>query len=134
MTSGTERAPTAMVWRIIGGVTATWGGILFAVLEVFLVPLRIDGVRAPVSLPLVVVSNIGLMLYARYVTGNRFVALLPGVGWFVVAVVASGQTAAGDTLLVGNDWMPLVLLGLGTLSVVAGAFVCAVPRNRAAGG
>lgn len=122
-----------MVWRVIGGVTATWAGILFAVLEVFLVPLRIGGVRAPVSLPLAILSNIGLILYARYVTSNRFVAILPGVGWFAVAVLFSSQTPAGDTVLVGNDWMPLTLLAVGSLSVVVGVFLAALPRDRAAG-
>ncbi|GAA4207293.1 hypothetical protein [Actinocatenispora rupis] len=119
-----------VVLRIVGGVVAVWGGVLTALLEAFLVPLRIGGVRIPFSLLLAVVCNILLMLFARAATGNRFVALLPGIAWFVVTIVLSGQTAAGDTVLVGNDWMPIALLLVGAASVTVGAFLVVVRRPR----
>lgn len=124
-------APAAdMVLRVLGGLVATWGGILLALLEVFLVPLRILGVRAPVTLLLVVVGNIGLMVFARYTTASRVAGLLPGLAWFAVTLPLSGQTTAGDTVLVGNDWVPLALLGLGALSVAVGAYLSVLGARR----
>lgn len=119
-----------IVLRVLGGVVAVWGGVLTALLEAFLVPLRLGGVRIPLSLVLAVVCNILLMLFARAATGNRLVALLPGVAWFVVTIVLSGQTAAGDTVLVGNDWMPMALLLGGAAAVTVGAFLVVVPRRH----
>lgn len=119
-----------MVLRVIGGVVATWGAVLLALIEVFLVPLRILGVRAPVTLLVVVVGNIGLMVFARYTTRNRLVGLLPGLAWFAVTLPLSGQTAAGDTVLVGDDWVPLALLGLGALSVAVGAYLSVLGARR----
>ena len=119
-----------MLLRVAGGVVAVWGSIVAALLEAFLVPLRIGGVRAPVCLLLAVVGNIVLMRFAHAATGNRFVALLPGLAWFVVTIVLSSQTAAGDTVLVGGDWVPLGLLLLGAASVAVGAYLVVVPRRR----
>lgn len=116
--------------RVLGGVVAVWGAVLTALLEAFLVPLRLGGIRIPLSLLLAVACTILLMLFARAATGNRFVALLPGVVWFVVTIVLSGQTSAGDTVLVGNDWMPMALLLVGAAAVTVGAFLVVVPRRR----
>lgn len=118
-----------LVWRIVGGIAATWGGAVFAALEVFLVPLRIGGVRAPITLLLVVVSNLVLMAFARRATGNRLVALFPGLAWFVVTIVFSGQTVEGDTVLLGGDWVPMVLLLVGAASIAVGAYLLVVPRR-----
>lgn len=121
--------PVDMVLRVVGGVVAVWGSIVAALLEAFLVPLRIDGVRVPICLLLAVVGNIVLMRFAHAATGNRFVALLPGLAWFAVTIVLSNQTAAGDTVLVGGDWVPLGLLLLGAGSVAVGAYLVVVPKR-----
>jgi hypothetical protein len=125
--SGARRA-FDLALRVFGGIVATWGGAMAATLEVFLVPLRIDGVRFPVTLLLVVVGNIVLMSFARSVTGNRLAALLPGLAWFVVTILLSGQTAEGDVVLLGNDWVPPVLLVLGAGSIAFGAYLVLVPN------
>ncbi|BCJ28220.1 hypothetical protein [Actinocatenispora sera] len=122
--------PLDLVLRIAGGIVAVWGAVVATLLEAFLVPLRLDGVRVPVCLLLAVVGNIALMRFAHAVTGNRFVALLPGLVWFAITIALSNQTAAGDTVLVGGDWVPLALLLLGAASVAIGAYLVVVPRRR----
>jgi hypothetical protein len=122
--------PFGLVLRIAGGLVAVWGAVVAALLEAFLVPLRLGGVRVPICLLLAVVGNIALMRFAHAVTGNRFVALLPGLVWFAITIVLSSQTAAGDTVLVGGDWVPLALLLLGAASVAIGAYLVVVPRRR----
>lgn len=128
--SPAAHGPVDMVWRVLGSLIAVWGGALLALIEVFLVPLRIGGIRWPVSPVLAVLSNIGLMLFARYVSGNRFVGLLPGFAWFAVTVLFSTTTAAGDVILLGNDAMPKILLLVGAASIAVGAFLCARPPRR----
>ncbi|BCJ37652.1 hypothetical protein Athai_51550 [Actinocatenispora thailandica] len=122
--------PLDLTLRIAGGLVAVWGSIVATLLEAFLVPLRIDGVRAPICLLLAVVGNIALMRFAHVVTGSRLFALLPGLVWFGVTIVLSTQTGAGDTVLVGGDWVPLALLLLGAASVAVGAYLVVVPRRR----
>jgi hypothetical protein len=121
--------PLDLLLRIAGGLVAVWGAIVATLLEAFLVPLRLGGVRVPLCLVLAVAGNIALMRFARAVTGNRFVALLPGLVWFAVTIVLSVQTGAGDTVLVGGDWMPLALLLFGAASVAIGAYLVVVPRR-----
>ncbi len=117
-------------FRILGVVVALWGSAVAAVLEAFLVPLRLGGVRLPVSLLLAVVGNLAFIWFARSTTGSKLLALLPGLVWFVVTIVLSSQTSEGDTVLLGGDWMPLALLLLGAGSVAVGAYLFAAPRGR----
>ncbi|MGA8115635.1 MAG: hypothetical protein WCA46_18395 [Actinocatenispora sp.] len=116
--------------RIVGMVVVVWGSVLAALLESFLVPLRVAGFRLPLSLLLAVVGNILFMYMAKWATGRRFLALVPGLLWFVVTIVMSGQTTEGDTVLIGGDWMPLALLLLGAGSVAVGAFLTVAPHRR----
>jgi hypothetical protein len=116
------------VVRVAGGVVVTWAAVLFAVVEAFLVPLRLFGVLVPVALVLAVVGNAGLTFLARYVTANKWGALLPGVAWFVVTIVLSGGHG-GDVIMPGNSWVPLALILCGSISVAVSAYLAVVPRN-----
>ncbi len=119
-----------LAFRILGAVVALWGSVLLAIIEAFLVPLRLGGVRLPVSLLLAIVGNLAFIWFARYTTGSKLLALLPGLAWFVVTIVLSSQTSEGDTVLLGGDWMPLALLLFGAGSVAVGAYLFAAPRGR----
>ena len=109
--------------RIAGGALVVWLAALCALLEVFFTPLRLGGVRAPVSLLLVVLVNLGLPLLARWLTQSRRAALLPGLVWFVLVLFFAGGTSEGDIALAGNDWAALTLLLLGSVTAATGGYV-----------
>jgi hypothetical protein len=117
-----------LVIRVAGAVLVTWAAVVAAVLEAFLVPLRIFGVRAPVTLLLAVVGNVLLIRFGRYVTDSRWGALLPGVAWFLVTIVL-GSSSGGDVILPGNDWVPLALILCGSISVAISAYLAVVPKT-----
>jgi hypothetical protein len=129
-----------VVLRVLGAVLAFGGGIVAAAFAVLLVPLRVgsygwvDGggisaFRLPVAIIVAVVGNLFLVWFARQTTGVRWAALLPGVGWFAVIVVALRTTTEGDRLLVPDDWVGSLTLFGGTITLVI-ATVLAVSSTR----
>jgi hypothetical protein len=126
--------------RVLGTLLALGGGAVAAALAVLLVPLRVgsfgwvDGgigaIRLPVAIALAAVGNLCLVWFARHVTGVRWGAVLPGLGWFTVIVVALRTTTEGDRLLMPDDWVATLTLFTGTIVLVI-ASVLAVTPSRA---
>jgi hypothetical protein len=119
--------------RVAGGVVVTWAAVLLAVVEAFLVPLRVFGVLVGVAVLLAVGGNVGLTFLARYVTASRWGALLPGLAWFLVTIVLAGGNG-GDVIMPGNSWVPLTLILCGSISVAISAYLAVVPRNTGEAG
>lgn len=115
MSSPSAPPPTGvpeLVLRAVGLTVAVWGAVLLALIGAFLTPLRLGGVLVPVSIPLAVAGNLGLIWFVRITTGWRGLVLVPGLVWVAVLLLASGRTTEGD-LLVAN-WV-------GPVSLLAGA-------------
>lgn len=108
--------------RIAGGLVAVAGGLVTAVVEVFLTPLRIDGVRLPVSILLAIAGNLVLVWFTYRTTGRRGMVVLPFLVWMVVMIRASGRTAEGDLLLTGDNWVGLVTIFAGTAAFAVGGY------------
>jgi hypothetical protein len=102
--------------RIVGAVVATGLGTVLALYGAFLLPLRVNDVRVPVSLVLALVGNPALVWFAAAVTGRRLAGLLPALAWCVVYLTAASRTAEGDLLLTSTNWVGLVTLVVGPLA------------------
>ncbi|MGH3656382.1 MAG: hypothetical protein ACRDUA_06965 [Micromonosporaceae bacterium] len=108
--------------RVAGGILVCWLAVVSAVVEAFLVPLRVGSTRVPVALLLAVVCNLVLPRLAHWLTRSRLVTMLPAVTWFLVILIFAGGTSEGDIVLAGNDWVGMVLLLAGSASAAAGAY------------
>ncbi len=127
--SGTAVPPGAgavpageVVIRVAGGVLVAWLSVLTAVVEAFLVPLRVGGTHLPLALVLAVVANAGLPYLGLWLTRHRMAAMLPALLWFVVILIFASGTSEGDVVLAGNDWVALTLLLLGSGAAAAGVY------------
>jgi hypothetical protein len=105
-------------WAVLAVLLAGW----LAVVEVFWLPLRVDGVLVPVSVVAAVVGNLLVVRAARWLSGSGVVALLPAVAWVVVVVAAMIRRPEGDLLIVGGGDTGVVNLGFLLVGVVAAAF------------
>jgi hypothetical protein len=109
------------VLRGVGVVVAVWGAIVVALYGAFLTPLRWGAALVPMALVLAVLGNLLLIRYAYEVSGNRWLALVPGGIWLVVSFTAAGRTTEGDLVLLQSNWVATVYLfaGAGTIAVAA---------------
>jgi hypothetical protein len=107
--------------RAAGLIVAVWGAVLLALAGAFLTPLRVGDVLVPVSIPLAVAGNLGLIWFVRFTTGWRGLALVPGLVWVAVLLLASGRTSEGD--LIAANWV-------GPVSLLAGAATVGVTLLR----
>ncbi|MGE5829996.1 MAG: hypothetical protein ACM30G_16790 [Micromonosporaceae bacterium] len=108
-------APTGvpeLALRAAGLVVAVWGAVLLALVGAFLTPLRFGGVLIPVSIPLAIAGNLVLTWFVGSTTGRRGLALVPGLAWVGLSLVAAGRTTEGDLLV--TNWV-------GPVAVLAGA-------------
>jgi hypothetical protein len=116
-------------WAVLAVLVAGW----LAVVEVFWLPLRVDGVLVPVSVAAAVVGNLLIVRAARWLSGSGAVALLPAVAWLVVVVAAMIRRPEGDLLIVGGGDTGVVNLAFLLVGVVAAAVAAgralAVPRR-----
>jgi hypothetical protein len=108
--------------RAAATLVATWAGLLLAIFGVFLTPLRIGGVPVPASLVLAVGGNAVLIWLTWLATRHRLLAMIPGFGWIVVALIASSSTREGDVPLAGNSWVALAFLVLGAMTVAVAGY------------
>ncbi|CAN5371391.1 hypothetical protein BH20ACT5_BH20ACT5_06800 [soil metagenome] len=83
-----------------------------AVLQVFLLPLRIGSVPVPLSIALAVAGNIGLTQLAYRVTRSRLLAALPMLAWLVVVIGFAVPRPEGDVIVSGSP-SNIAYLGLG---------------------
>lgn len=113
--------------RIAGGIVAVYGGLITGLIEIAYTPLRLGRWPVPVSIPLAIILNAALVWFAYRATGHRGVALLPGLAWFALVVVASVRTSEGDLLLI-STWVPLGTIFGGTLGWGIAAYRLIIPR------
>jgi hypothetical protein len=108
-----------------------------AVVQVFWLPLRVDGVLVPVSVVAAVAGNLLLVDGAHRLSGSRLVAVLPAATWLAVSVPAAVRRPEGDLLITGGGALGYVNLAFLLCGVVAAAFavgrVLAAPRRCHAG-
>jgi hypothetical protein len=110
---------SARKWPII--VLLSVDAVLLATLELFYLPLRLDGVVLPkvgdVPFPLSVlvaaVTTPLLVTMAERLVSRRL-AMIPLLMWFVTLLVLGAGGPGGDTVLV-VDWRALLLLAGGAL-------------------
>lgn len=118
--------------RVGGGLVCLAGGLLVGSLALLWVSWRVEIWSGPVRVPFAVVVAVAgmsvLLWYAPQATGTRWGVLLPGAGWFVIVVVATGTTAAGDRLLPADDWVAGLTLFGGTIAVVIGSALALTSR------
>ncbi|WP_433214868.1 hypothetical protein ACQP00_04785 [Dactylosporangium sp. CS-047395] len=114
----------------VGGlIVATLLGIGLAIVEALYSPLRVHGVRVPVSLLMAVVTNPLLGWFAFTTTRSRLAALLPAAGWCVVWILAAGRTSEGDLIITEDNWVGLMTLFAGPLAFAIGIYISSMrPR------
>jgi len=116
--------------------------ILLAILELFFLPLRMDGSLLPtlgaIPVPLTVLVAV-LTTPLLVVQAGRLVhpkaAFAPLVAW-VVTVVALGLTGPGGDLVLIQDWRALLFLAGGTLpaAMALGGALAVKPGRASASG
>jgi len=124
-----SRPADPLALRVAAGVLISLFSIGLAVVEAFLVPLRIGTVPLPLSVLLAVVGNAGLTKLAVRQTGSIVWGVLQPVLWLLVIVVLSLPRPEGD-LIVPGSLTGLVFLFAGA---VAGAYGVASEITRRAG-
>jgi hypothetical protein len=115
--------------RVAAGVLVAVLAVGLALVEAFLVPLRIGTVPLPVCVPLAMAGNIVLAKLAARQTGSIAWGAVPPVLWLIVVIVLSLPRAEGD-LVVPGSLTGLVFLFAGA---VAGAYGVASEITRRAG-
>ena len=105
-------------WAVVAVLVAGW----MAVVEVFWLPLRADGVLVPVSVVAAAVGNLLIVRATRRLSGSGVVAVLPAVTWLVVVVAAMIRRREGDLLIVGGGDTGVVNLAFLLVGVVAAAY------------
>lgn len=102
--------------------------LLVTVWGAFLLPLRIAGHLAPVSLLVVTAGNLLLGLAAG-VLGGRPGAAGPGLLWLGVALTLGSRREEGDVIIAGGTVNSGYLL-LGALAAVMAVALTTSPRAR----
>jgi hypothetical protein len=124
-----DRAADPLAVRVAAGVLISLFSVGLALVEAFLVPLRVGTVPLPVCVLLGVAGNVVLTKLAVRQTGSIVMGVLQPVLWLVVIVVLSLPRAEGDLIVPGSA-TGLVFLFSGA---VAGAYGVASEITRRAG-
>jgi hypothetical protein len=125
-TPAAAAAPDPLALRLAAGGLIAVAAVGLAVLECFLVPLRIGSVPAPVVVPLAMAGNILLARLAGRWTGSVAGAAVPPVLWLAVVIVLALPRPEGD-LIVQGTLTGLVFLFAGAVS---GAYGVAAEITR----
>jgi hypothetical protein len=112
--------------RLLLGVLVALAAVELAVVEAFLVPLRVGTVPLPVSVPLALVGNVVLARLAARLTGVPAAAIVPPVLWLAVVLALSAPRAEGDVVVPGTLTGLVFLFG----GCVAGAYGAATEVTR----
>ena len=123
------RAADPLTARVAAGVLISLFSVGLALVEAFLVPLRVGTVPLPICVLLAVAGNVVLTKLAVRQTGSVVVGVLQPVLWLLVVVVLSLPRAEGDLIVPGSA-TGLVFLFAGA---VAGAYGVASEITRRAG-
>jgi Family of unknown function (DUF6113) len=126
---GRPHAADPLAVRVAAGVLISVLAVGLALVEAFLVPLRVGTVPVPICVLLAVAGNIGLTKLAVRQTGSIVWGVLQPVLWLVVIIALSVPRAEGD-LVVPGSLTGLVFLFAGA---VAGAYGVASEITRRAG-
>ena len=124
-----DRAADPLAVRVAAGVLISLFSVGLALVEAFLVPLRVGTVPLPICVLLGVAGNVVLTKLAVRQTGSVVVGVLQPVLWLLVVVVLSLPRAEGDLIVPGSA-TGLVFLFAGA---VAGAYGVASEITRRAG-
>jgi hypothetical protein len=118
-------------WVTAGGVVvACVGALALAIVGAFLTPFRIGGILVPIALPLVVGGLAGLQWFAHAITRNLGLSLLPGLIWLVLSLVLSAPTSEGDIVLYQQNWVAVVYLLVGSVTIGVVAYRQIIPRRH----
>ncbi|ADD45136.1 mutlidrug resistance protein [Stackebrandtia nassauensis DSM 44728] len=124
-------SPLEYVVRAAGAVVVTAAAVVFAVVEAFLVPFTLGGVYVPVAAVLAVAVNLSLPRLALWLVRLRSLALLPSLTWFVIVILGTVPTSAGD-LVIHDAWPGMALLLGGAASVAISGYRIVTGPTRAA--
>lgn len=119
-------APDPLVLRIVAVLLITVATVGLAVIEAFLVPLRIGSVPFPLCVVLAVAGNMVLTRLAARQAGTIVAGALQPAFWLVTVLVLSLPRPEGDVIVQGT-LTGLVFLFSG---VVAGAYAVASELTR----
>ncbi|GAB3284535.1 hypothetical protein [Parasphingorhabdus pacifica] len=89
--------------------------VLLALIELLYLPLYIDSMQFPITAALAAVTTPLAVSAAGRLSPHLSVAVAPLLVWFLTAFGFGAFGPGGDTVLLGNDWRTLLLLGAGTL-------------------
>ncbi|MEV8513956.1 hypothetical protein [Dactylosporangium sp. NPDC051484] len=120
-----------VVITVAGLIVATLLAAALAIIEALYSPLRIGGVRVPVSLLMALVTNPLLGWFAYVTTGRRFAAILPAAAWCVIWFRAADRTSEGDMIITNDNWVGLLTLIVGPLAFAIGIYVSAMRQRTA---
>jgi hypothetical protein len=115
--------------RIAAGLLVAVLAVGLALVEAFLVPLRIGSVPLPICVPMAMAGNILLAKLAVRQTGSIAWGVVPPVLWLVVIVVLSLPRPEGDLIIPGSITGLVFLFG----GAVSGAYGVASEITRRAG-
>ena len=118
--SGRAGPRAGLAFRIAGGVLVTLVAVEAAVIECFLVPLRVGTVPVPLAAALAVAGNLAFPRMIVTVARRRSTALLPPVCWLVVVLAFAAPRGEGD-LVVPGTWPALLFLFVGSIVGAYGA-------------
>ncbi len=119
---------------VVGGALVTVCAAELAVLECFLLPLRIGAIPVPLSIVAAVFGNALLPGLAYRLTGSRVAALLPLLVWTVVVILAAVPRPEGDVIVTGTArGIGFLLLGAVAGAYAAGRLLTAPPRAAIGG-
>ncbi len=124
-----DHAADPLAVRVAAGVLISAFAVGLALVEAFLVPLRVGTVPLPICVLLAVAGNAGLTKLAVRQTGSLVCGVLQPLLWLGVIIVLSVPRAEGD-LVVPGSLTGLVFLFAGA---VAGAYGVASEITRRAG-
>lgn len=92
----------AIVMRVLGVLVGLGLGAASAVAEAVMTPLYIGSVRSPVAAILALLGNAAIVYFTYVVTRHAGLALLSGVAWLAVMVLALTKTSEGDLIVTGT--------------------------------
>ena len=119
--------PPPVAARVVLGLLVVVAAVALAIMECFLVPLRVGTVPLPVSVPLAVAGNVVLARLAARVTGRGAPAVVPPVLWLAVVLVLAAPRPEGDVVVPGSA-TALAFLFAGAVAGAYGAASTAVRR------
>lgn len=116
--------------RVAGVVISIIATVVTAVAELYLSPLRIGGIPIGVAIVFAAAANWGLAWFAVTTTRRRWALAPPWALWTAIMVFAAGvRTTEGD-YLIGEDYVALVMILVGSLSFAVYAYRLILARPQ----